>query len=87
MASPPPLLLAVHLLANLQLIVGPGTDPKLPSSCTGKFIGSFADGPAAPGKYGKGKRVMPVVAPCGGADNPNPKACPVRDKPNLTTLL
>lgn len=42
-------------------------DP-LPDSCTGSLTGVFTDGPAP-------KRVLSVVAPCGGAPNPNPKAC------------
>ena len=66
------LLVALVLLLPAHLVSG--ADPVLPSDCTGKFIGNFAD---AVGKFGKtSKRVMPVVSPCGGADKPNPKACP-----------
>ena len=40
-------------------------DP-LPPSCKGTLTGVFTDST---------KRVLSVVAPCGGAPNPNPKAC------------
>ena len=55
-----------------------GADPAMPSTCSGKFIGNFAD---AVGTYGDGGskktgRVMPVVAPCGGGPKKNPKPCP-----------
>lgn len=41
-------------------------DP-LPDSCTGTLVGVFTDSAT--------KRVLSVVAPCGGAPTPNPKAC------------
>jgi hypothetical protein len=65
-------LLSLLLLWWPEDAAAAGADPVLPPGCSGTFKGNYDD---AVGSYGKGKRVLPVVTPCGGADNPNPKAC------------